>query len=342
MQNKFFKKGLVVGIIIILIGVSVASSTGRINLAILKTTGNDGSLLGYVNDTSGNPIEGALIRVHFHETYEEDYSDEDGYYHVFNIPICYCMKNATCSKEGYKTDWELLSIAENTTHDFVLTSGNNPPNKPVVDGPSSPKMGVTYDYTFYTTDPEDDNVSYYIDWGDGIIEDWIGPFTSGETIAVSHAWYESGWYTLRCKAKDHPYEDESDWLERTFKVPPKSKENAISKTSNSKVNCPECQSNDKTHLAEKLITRLEKNKVLSNVINLKNSDDRPICILLDKICKNLEEVYISLHEIADSFPDGSIPKDILEETAHIILVYFYARIKGIWAFTFNCGELSVA
>lgn len=68
-----------------------------------------------------NPIEGARVRVYFHGTYEENYSDSSGYYHVTNIPICYCLKNATASKEGYKTEWVLLGINENTTYDFVLT-----------------------------------------------------------------------------------------------------------------------------------------------------------------------------------------------------------------------------
>jgi hypothetical protein len=81
---------------------------------------DDGTLSGYVNNTSGNPIEGALVRVHFHQTYEEDYSDSAGYYHVTNIPICKCLKFVSCSKENYKTKWVLLGIAENTTRGFIL------------------------------------------------------------------------------------------------------------------------------------------------------------------------------------------------------------------------------
>jgi len=46
--------------------------------------------------------------------------------------------------------------------------------------------------------------------------------------------------------------------------------------------CLECQSNGKTHLAEKLLTRLEKNEILSNVIYFDNQYDRPICELLLK------------------------------------------------------------
>ena len=80
----------------------------------------DGTLSGYVTDEDTNPIEGALIRVNFHETYEENYSDEDGFYFVENIPICYCYKNVSCSKDGYKTEYVEMPIYENSTYDFVL------------------------------------------------------------------------------------------------------------------------------------------------------------------------------------------------------------------------------
>jgi len=100
---------------------------------------NEGTLSGYVNDTLMNPIEEALVRVYFHGTYEENYSDSSGYYHVTNIPICWCLKNATASKEGYTTEWILLSIAENTTYDFVLT----PITEPELDIEIAFKFGKT-------------------------------------------------------------------------------------------------------------------------------------------------------------------------------------------------------
>ena len=83
-------------------------------------TEEPGTLSGYVTDVAAHPIEGALVRVYFHETYRENYSDATGYYHVTDIPLCYCVKNATCTKEGYHPTWVLLSITENTAHDFVL------------------------------------------------------------------------------------------------------------------------------------------------------------------------------------------------------------------------------
>ncbi len=177
---------------------------------------NDGTLSGYVNNTSMSPIEGALVRVYFHGTYEENYTDANGYYHVTNIPICYCMKNATCSKDGYRTEWVLLSIDENTTHDFILMD-NQPPSAPEIDGPTVkpvprplPKPGEPINYTFKSTDPDDDNVYYYIDWDDGEFEDWFGPFESGEEVTHSHTWSEKGTFAIRAKAKDI-WGAESDW-----------------------------------------------------------------------------------------------------------------------------------
>jgi len=179
------KKILVVGIIVLFVGVSVSTSIGKIDTS--KTIMNDGSLLGYVKDTSANPIEGALVRVYFHETFEEDYSDEDGVYHVTNIPICYCLKNATCSKDGYKTEWVLLSIVENTTYDFVLTSGNHAPEAPTIRGKCIIREPGPYDYKFKAKDPDGDDIRYYIDWGDGSFE--VTDYNaSGEEVIVTHTW----------------------------------------------------------------------------------------------------------------------------------------------------------
>ena len=46
-------------------------------------------------------------------------------------------------------------------------SDNQPPNDPEIYGPSKGKVGVTYLFNVVTSDPENQNVSYYIEWGDG-------------------------------------------------------------------------------------------------------------------------------------------------------------------------------
>ncbi len=86
----------------------------------------------------------------------------------------------------------------------------DPPNKPTINGPATGTAGTTYEYTFIATDPNGDNVHYYIDWGDYNFEEWIGPYISGETVSVSHTWTAQGDYQIKAKAKDI-YDIESEW-----------------------------------------------------------------------------------------------------------------------------------
>ena len=76
------------------------------------------------------------------------------------------------------------------------------PDAPEIYGPLSGKVGVEYNYTFVATDPNDDDVYYYITWGDGTFEKWIGPFGSGEEVILSHTWTEKSSYCITAQAKD--------------------------------------------------------------------------------------------------------------------------------------------
>ena len=55
---------------------------------------------------------------------------------------------------------------------------------------------------FKTTDPDGDNLYYYILWGDGDYEEWIGPYESDEVVFVNHSWSEQGAYKIMARAKD--------------------------------------------------------------------------------------------------------------------------------------------
>ena len=107
------------------------------------------------------------------------------------------------------------------SYPFLVIIGYRPPDTPTIDGPTSGKGGVEYGYTFTSTDPNGDNVYYYIEWGDNDTEEWIGPYNSDEEITVNHSWSEEGTYMIKAKAEDI-YGLESDWgtLEVTM---PKSK-----------------------------------------------------------------------------------------------------------------------
>jgi len=78
----------------------------------------------------------------------------------------------------------------------------NAPLAPTIQGPPQGKIKKEYSYNFSTSDPLGKDVWYYISWGDETVEDWIGPFTSGETVTVSHTWEFKGTYKVEARAKN--------------------------------------------------------------------------------------------------------------------------------------------
>ncbi len=91
------------------------------------------------------------------------------------------------------------------------------PSPPSISGPDSGKIGVTYDYEIVSEDNDGDEISYYVDWGDG---DYltVGPFPSGSSSTVSHAWSRQGTYNIKAKAFD-VHGAESDWAELSVSMP---------------------------------------------------------------------------------------------------------------------------
>lgn len=96
----------------------------------------------------------------------------------------------------------------------------NRPEKP--SGHISGTAGVEYTYITYTTDPNDDQIYYNWNWGDGNLSDWIGPYNSGGEISVLHSWGE-GSYSISVKARD-VYGEESPWSEPLPISMPKNKQ----------------------------------------------------------------------------------------------------------------------
>ncbi|MGF3554160.1 MAG: right-handed parallel beta-helix repeat-containing protein [Thermoplasmatota archaeon] len=103
---------------------------------------------------------------------------------------------------------------------------NNPPNSPVIKGPKNGKVNIYYEFNISTVDPDLDQVFYNINWGDGSITEWIGPFNSSEIVTINHKWTNKGTYIIKAKAKD-TYNAESK--ESTFEITiPKNNFNRIS------------------------------------------------------------------------------------------------------------------
>ncbi len=94
---------------------------------------------------------------------------------------------------------------------FMTYCINNPPETPYISGPQSGEPEIEYTYTIATTDADNHNVSYFVEWGDGETQGWSDSQPSGEEIQLSHTWAAEGTYTIQVKARDVDYKEESDW-----------------------------------------------------------------------------------------------------------------------------------
>jgi len=85
-----------------------------------------------------------------------------------------------------------------------------PPTRPVLSGPGRANLSDTVHISIYSTDPEDNVITYLVDWGDTTELKWSPFFPSGDTIERAHIYSQPGIYFIRAKARDIDRR-ESDW-----------------------------------------------------------------------------------------------------------------------------------
>jgi hypothetical protein len=93
---------------------------------------------------------------------------------------------------------------------YVFKGPNQQPNKPVLNGPSWEITNVVFNFSIHVSDPDNDGVYCLIDWGEGNISEWFGPYGSGTIVTASHAWSQIGTFEIKVKIKD-PSGVESEW-----------------------------------------------------------------------------------------------------------------------------------
>jgi len=114
--------------------------------------------------------------------------------HAWSAIGTYEVKVKAKDSNGATSDWsQPLSVT------IVL---NDPPDTPTMTGPGSGIPGNTYLFTIQTTDPNGDDVFYFVDWGDNTTTDWFGPHASGVQTTATHSWSAQGTYVVKFKAKD--------------------------------------------------------------------------------------------------------------------------------------------
>ena len=118
---------------------------------------------------------------------------------LFYVPELGFLAKAseTINIDGTKANFELDLLETN----FLV--GNNPPDTPVfVSAPDSGNEGEALSFTVKGTDPDGDDIDYYIDWGDGSNTGWLIGYSSDEPCIQVHTWENMGIYNIIVKTRD--------------------------------------------------------------------------------------------------------------------------------------------
>jgi hypothetical protein len=130
--------------------------------------------------------------------------------HQWNLLGTFLVRAKAKDAYHFGNDWsDPLNITINV---------NQPPNTPTITGTERGKPGKVYPYNFQTVDPDDDNVYYFIDWGDNTSSEWLGPYSSNVEVSANHSWSQKGAYIIKIKAKDTKG-SESNWGLLSIKMP---------------------------------------------------------------------------------------------------------------------------
>jgi hypothetical protein len=104
------------------------------------------------------------------------------------------------------------AFADQLSWEFRLADpANGDPSVPSITASNTGTIGVSVPFTFTSTDPDGDTVSYQADWGD-TISSWSAFMASGTNYATSHAWPIFGSYNVRIRVRDE-HGAVSEWSE---------------------------------------------------------------------------------------------------------------------------------
>ena len=133
-------------------------------------------------------------------------------------------------------DYRMLAESGSITHNLLgdpavkikVPNQNQAPNIPdIITEGIDGVVGSSYEFEVFTTDPDGESVEYGWDWdGNDEVDEWYGPYDSGETVKISYSWDETGNYQIKVKARDNRGMD-SGWSDSIKVTMPKLKPKVI-------------------------------------------------------------------------------------------------------------------
>jgi hypothetical protein len=119
-------------------------------------------------------------------------------------------------EQGILSMWEEMGEDLDLWMDAAIN--NEIPNPPTINAPEKGDPGEEIEITVTADDPEGEDVYYFVDWGDGVLSGWIGPYESGETATLTHTWSEEKIYDIKARTKDENGL-ESEWSTTEINLP---------------------------------------------------------------------------------------------------------------------------
>jgi len=111
------------------------------------------------------------------------------------------LQNYTTDKRDYCNKFAFNLYGDpSLVYEGIIVEGK--PEKPIISGPPNGKIGEEYTYYSSSSDPDNDNIYYLFNWGDGSNSGWLGPYISSEECNASHIWNKKGKYEIKVRVKD--------------------------------------------------------------------------------------------------------------------------------------------
>jgi hypothetical protein len=125
--------------------------------------------------------------------------------HQWEEPGIYQVQAQAKFKYGNRSEEWIITGWSDSLFVTVTTDNpkNDPPNAPDINGQVQGKLGNVYEYTFFTTDPDGDDLYLNVCWeGSGSETLTYGPYLSGEIVKITHSWPNQGKYMIYAIAVD--------------------------------------------------------------------------------------------------------------------------------------------
>lgn len=149
--------------------------------------------------TPGNYI----FTCYFHRSYT--LRDENYVIHGNSNDNSYLDGTRYDSTGGRPQDWSTWKVIgwDLKFKVLILTEieRNSPKTPDIPQGPASGNTDTSYTYSTSATDPNNDQITYIFDWGDGK-QSPTYQVNSGSEASTSHIWTNPGIYTIKAKARD--------------------------------------------------------------------------------------------------------------------------------------------